>query len=40
LLETKGSVFWMVAVGPEKTAMRGFSFPFAVATKLSVHSIK
>jgi hypothetical protein len=24
LLVTKGSLFWMVAVGPEKTAIRGF----------------
>jgi hypothetical protein len=24
LLVTRGSLFWMVAVGPEKTAIRGF----------------
>jgi hypothetical protein len=24
LLVTNGSLFWMVAVGPEKTAIRGF----------------
>jgi hypothetical protein len=24
LLVTKGSLFWIVAVGPEKTAIRGF----------------
>jgi hypothetical protein len=32
LLVTNGSVFWMVAVGPEKTAMRGLSLLDPVAT--------
>jgi hypothetical protein len=30
LLVTSGSVFWMVAVGPEKTAIRGLPFVTAM----------
>ena len=33
LLVTSGSVFWIVAVGPEKTAIRGLAFPLVVAIK-------
>jgi hypothetical protein len=36
LLVTSGSVFWIVAVGPEKTAMRGLSPALLVATNVSV----
>jgi hypothetical protein len=36
LLVTSGSVFWIVAVGPEKTAIRGLAFPLVVAIKGSV----